>query len=120
MVSHYTNLPVNTIVRLPHPRSGDSQGQKMFLLPSADKQTCNYDRVVKPPPFLSTLRSKGLSHSKMKFQPYIQICHYLQVFNQCKNITLKGSRYNSNHKNINIIQIYLYISCTHARTHTNI
>ena len=27
----YTNLPVNVIVRLPHPRSGDSQRQKTFL-----------------------------------------------------------------------------------------
>ena len=35
----YTNLPVNAIVRLPHPRSGDSQGQETFLAPSADKQT---------------------------------------------------------------------------------
>ena len=26
----YTNLPVNVIVRLPHPRSGDSQDQKTF------------------------------------------------------------------------------------------
>ena len=26
----YTNLPVNAIVRLPHPRSGDSQGQETF------------------------------------------------------------------------------------------
>ena len=32
----YTNLPVNAIVRLPHPRNGDSQGQEMFLAPSAD------------------------------------------------------------------------------------
>ena len=40
MVSHiYTNLPVSDIVRLPHPRSGDSQGQETFLAPSADKQT---------------------------------------------------------------------------------
>ena len=39
----YTNLPVNTIVRLPHPRSGDSQGQETFLAPSADKQTHNHD-----------------------------------------------------------------------------
>ena len=29
----YTNLSVNTIVRLPHPRSGDSQGQETFLHP---------------------------------------------------------------------------------------
>ena len=33
----YTNLPVNATVRLPHPRSGDSQGQETFLIPSADK-----------------------------------------------------------------------------------
>ena len=26
----YTNLPVNVIVRLSHPRSGDSQGQETF------------------------------------------------------------------------------------------
>ena len=31
------------IVRLPHPRSGDSQGKETFLAPSADKQTRNYD-----------------------------------------------------------------------------
>ena len=39
----YANLPVNVIVKLPHPRSGDSQGQETFLAPSADKQTRNYD-----------------------------------------------------------------------------
>ena len=39
----YTDLPVNAIIRLPHPRSGDSQGQEMFLTPSADRQTRNYD-----------------------------------------------------------------------------
>ena len=44
MVSRiYTNLPVRDIVRLPHPRSGESQGQETFLAPSADKQTRNYD-----------------------------------------------------------------------------
>ena len=32
----YTNLPVNATVRLPHPRSGDSQGQETFLAPSAE------------------------------------------------------------------------------------
>ena len=32
-------MPVNLIVRQPHPRSGDSQGQETFLPPSADKQT---------------------------------------------------------------------------------
>ena len=34
----YTNLSVNVIVRLLHPRSGDSQGQETFLEPSANKQ----------------------------------------------------------------------------------
>ena len=38
-----TNLPVSDIVRLPHPWSGDSQGQETFLAPSTDKQTRNYD-----------------------------------------------------------------------------
>ena len=31
------------IVRLIHPRSGDSQREEMFLIPSAKKYTCNYD-----------------------------------------------------------------------------
>ena len=39
----YTNLPVNAIVTLSHPQRGDSHGQELFLAPSADKQTCNYD-----------------------------------------------------------------------------
>ena len=56
----YTNLPVNTIVRLPHPRSGDSQGHKTFLAPSADKQIRNHDtRVLKLP----SLPIKGIEQS---------------------------------------------------------
>ena len=35
----YTILPVNAIVRIPHPRNGDSQDQETFLGPSADNQT---------------------------------------------------------------------------------
>ena len=67
----YTNLPVNAIVRLPHPRSGDSRGQETFLAPSTDKQTQNHDtECSNHHPSLSTLRSKGLSRSKMK----IYIC----------------------------------------------
>ena len=38
----HTNLPVDVTVRLPHPPSGDSQGQEMFLAPSADKRTRNH------------------------------------------------------------------------------
>ena len=52
----YAHLPVNVTV-IPHPRSVDSQGEAMFLARIADKQT-HY-------PFLSTLRTKGLSRSKM-------------------------------------------------------
>ena len=59
----YTNLPLNAIVRLPHPPSRDSQGP-----PSSDKQTCNYDiECSNHHPFLSTVRPKGLSCSKMKW-----------------------------------------------------
>ena len=64
----YTNLPVNVIVRLLHPRSGDSQGPETFLAPSADKQTRNHDKECSNHhPFLSTLRPKGLIRSKMKW-----------------------------------------------------
>ena len=63
----YTNLPVNATVRLPHPRSGDSQGQETFLAPSADKQIRSYDiECSNYHPSLSTQRTKGLSHSKLK------------------------------------------------------
>ena len=71
----YTNLAVNAIVRLPHPWSGDSQDQETFLVPSSDKQTRKYDtECSNHHPSLSTLRPKGLSHSKMKWlTKYIQI-----------------------------------------------
>ena len=44
MMAHiHTNLPVNPIVRLPQPCSGESQGQETFLADSANNQTRNYD-----------------------------------------------------------------------------
>ena len=43
MYNYNISLPVNAIVRLPHPRSGDSQCQETFLTPSADNQTRDYD-----------------------------------------------------------------------------
>ena len=62
------NVPVNVIVKLPHPRSRDTQGQETFLAPSADKQTRNYDTECSNHYLhLSILRSKGLSCSKMKW-----------------------------------------------------
>ena len=68
MVSYvYTSLPANAIVRLPHPPSGDSQGQERFLAPSAEKQTRNYDAECSNLHLsLSTLKSKELSRSKIK------------------------------------------------------
>ena len=41
--SKITKLLRKVIVRLSHPRSGDSEGQETLLAPSADKSTCNYD-----------------------------------------------------------------------------
>ena len=55
-------------MRLPHPKNGDSQGQEAFLVPSAGKQTRNYDRECSNHhPSLSTLTSKGLSRTKIKW-----------------------------------------------------
>ena len=63
----YTNLPVNAILKLPHTHSRYSQSQEAFLESSAEKQTCNYGTECSNlDPFLSILRSKGLSHIKMK------------------------------------------------------
>ena len=64
----HTVLPADVVVRLPHPRCGDSQGKKKFLAPSADMSTRNCDTECSnhhPP--LSTLRPKRLSRRKMKF-----------------------------------------------------
>ena len=56
----------HTYIRLPHPWSGDNRGQETFLAPSADNQTRNCDTdCSNHHPSLSTLRSKGLSRSKM-------------------------------------------------------
>ena len=44
-----------------HPRSGDSQGQEMFVAPPADKQTRNYDtRVLKPSSLPINPKVKGI------------------------------------------------------------
>ena len=60
---------MNAIVRLPHPGSGDSQGQETFLAPFADNQTRNYNtECLNNHPSLWTLRLKELIHSKMKWR----------------------------------------------------
>ena len=62
------NLPMDLIVRLPHPWSGDSQSQETVLALSAEKQIRNFDiECSNHHPSLSTLRPKGLSRSKIKW-----------------------------------------------------
>ena len=39
----YLTLSRHAIVKLPHPQSRHSHGQKTFLAPSVDKQTRNYE-----------------------------------------------------------------------------
>ena len=64
----HTNQPVDVIVSLPHPRSGDSHGQEWFLAASAQKQTPSYYiECWKHHPSISTIRPKWLSRSKMKW-----------------------------------------------------
>ena len=78
----YANLPVNLIVRLPHPQSGDIHGQETFLAPSADKQTLNHDtECSNDHPSLSTLSLNGMSRSKMKWRViYTNIYVYMYIY----------------------------------------
>ena len=63
-----TNLPVDVIVRLPHPRTGNREGQETFLATSAETPTRNYDiECSNHHPSITNLRPKWLSHSKMKW-----------------------------------------------------
>ena len=62
----YTNLIMDVIVRPPHRRPRESQGHKMFLAPSADKQNRNYDiECSNHHPTPSTLRPKWLDNRKI-------------------------------------------------------
>ena len=64
----HINIPVDVIVRLPHLRNGNREGQETFLASSAYKQTRHYDiECSKLHPSLSTIRPKGLSRSQMKW-----------------------------------------------------
>ena len=64
----YTVLLVNAIVTLLHPWSGDSQDKETSLAPSSNQKICNYDiECSNHHPSLSSLKSKGLHRSKMKW-----------------------------------------------------
>ena len=94
---------MDIIVRLPHPRSGDSQGRTTFLAPSADKQTRKYDiERSNHHPSLSILRPKGLSRSKMKWlaiyrnlarHVIVRLPHLRNGDNQCQETFLAPSTY---------------------------
>ena len=91
----YTNLPVDVIVRLSHPRSGDSRGQETFLAPTADKQTRNYDiEYSNHHPSLSTLRPYVVWFLFGKFVTYLGYRHNNNCFSDLyQNINL-GHRTN--------------------------
>ena len=86
----YTNLAVDVIVRLSHPRSGDSRGQETFLAPTADKQTRNYDiEYSNHHPSLSTLRPCVVWFLFGKFVTYLGYRHNNNCFSDLyRNITL--------------------------------
>ena len=88
----YTNLPVDVIVRLSHPRSGDSRGQETFLAPTADKQTRNYDiEYSNHHPSLSTLRPYVVWFLFGKFVTYLGYRHNNNCFSDLyRNITLRA------------------------------
>ena len=67
----HTNLPVNTIVRLPHLRSGNNQGSgndfSTFCALLTSKPAIMTQECSSHHPSLSTLKSKELSHSRMNW-----------------------------------------------------
>ena len=84
----YTNLQVNVIVRLPHPRSGDSQGQETFLTPSADKQTRSYDtRVLKLPSLPISLKAKEIEPQQVEM-----VSHIFKLTSECHSQTTPSSK----------------------------
>ena len=70
---------MSAIVRLPHPRSGDSQGQETFLAPSADKQTRNYDTRVYINNSMKIKYTQSLSLMKKDY-------HFVLLISRCLDI----------------------------------
>ena len=89
----YTNVPVYSIVRLLHPRSGDSQDQEAFIATSVDNQTSNYDIECSIfHPSLSTLRSNGLYRSVPTKFTICQQSSY-DIMNQHNDVIMKNLSY---------------------------
>ena len=78
---------MDVIVRLPHPRSGDSQGQETFLAPSADKQTRIYKYIYK----------------NINRNIYVYICIYIYIY-----IYIVCT--------VNIFSVYVYIYTENINT----
>ena len=78
----HINLPVNAIVGLPDPRSGDSQGQETFLAPSADKHTHNTHTRI----YLYILYIYIYIHMYIYIYIYIHMFIYIYIYTvKCSN-----------------------------------
>ena len=77
-----SNLPVTAIIRLPHPRSRQSQGQETILAPSPAKQTRNHDTVLKPPSLPINTKFQGIEPLQHEYiyNKYIYINIYIYIY----------------------------------------
>ena len=91
----HINLPVNAIVGLPDPRSGDSQGQETFLAPSADKHTHNTHTRI----YLYILYI--YIYIYICIYIYIYIYVYIYIYIYCKMLKWQDSGVTEIYKNSN-------------------
>ena len=85
----YNNLPVNAIVRLPILRKEIARARKRFQHPLLTSRPPTMTQCSNYYSFLSTLRSKGLSHSKIKWwhdhthlrmYTCVYVCVYIYIY----------------------------------------
>ena len=69
----YAHLLICAVVRLPHPRSGDIQGQETFLAPSAGKQTRNCDKDSSSHDLSIAIRHWDWAVTGQNSEPYIYV-----------------------------------------------
>ena len=102
------------MVRLPHPQSGDSQGQETFLAPSADKQTCNYDtECSNHHPSLSTPRQDEMVNHIYTNLPVNAIVRLVRVKKNNNSICRKIFR------PFGFISYIIFYNKSYARKHYN-